>query len=254
MRSKTFNAGVKVGLAIVERKDMQYLYRGRRATSCSWISDTYDQIHVRGEMMGDAAGYLAEGGQAQVSLHDGVPDRASSSRRPWCSPSRRRIPGSRATRGRAPTSPRHSRPASSCRCRCSLKRASGSRSTRVRRVHRAREGVSDAPRGPSDGASTSCTKQISRTAPSDVVLTDGGSRTKTVPAFAAELVLGVAERLPEIDLLLEEHAEDWTVARMAAARPDDPASGRVRAAPPAGRTDLGGDQRSDRGGDGALIG
>jgi elongation factor P len=69
---KTFNAGVKVGLAIVERKDMQYLY----ADGIDFVFmdlDTYDQIHVSEKLMGDAAGYLVEGGQAQVSLHDGVP-------------------------------------------------------------------------------------------------------------------------------------------------------------------------------------
>ena len=37
-----------------------------------------------------------------------------------------------------------------------------------------------------------------------------------MPPFAVELVDGVAEHLPEIDLLLEEHAEGWTVARMTA--------------------------------------
>ena len=69
---KTFNAGVKVGLAIVERKDMQYLY----ADGIGFVFmdlDTYDQVHVSEQLMGDAAGYLVEGGQAQVSLHDGVP-------------------------------------------------------------------------------------------------------------------------------------------------------------------------------------
>jgi N utilization substance protein B len=38
---------------------------------------------------------------------------------------------------------------------------------------------------------------------------------RAVPGFARELVDGVAMFQPEIDLLLEEHAEDWTVARMA---------------------------------------
>ena len=53
-------------------------------------------------------------------------------------------------------------------------------------------------------------------APPDVVLTDWREADQTVTAFAAELILGVSEHLPEIDLLLEEHSEDWTVARMAA--------------------------------------
>jgi transcription antitermination protein NusB len=53
-------------------------------------------------------------------------------------------------------------------------------------------------------------------APSNVVLTDWREADQTVTPFAAELVLGVTEDLPAIDLLLEEHSEGWTVARMTA--------------------------------------
>jgi N utilization substance protein B len=53
-------------------------------------------------------------------------------------------------------------------------------------------------------------------APSDVVITDWREADRTVTSFAAELVVGVTEHLPEIDLLLEENSQDWTVARMAA--------------------------------------
>ena len=69
---KTFNAGVKVGLAIVERKDMQYLY-GDGTDYVFMDLDTYEQVRVPRELMGDAANYLTEGGEAQVSTHDGVP-------------------------------------------------------------------------------------------------------------------------------------------------------------------------------------
>ena len=69
---KTFNAGVKVGLAIVERKDMQYLY-GDGEDYVFMDLETYDQIHVPGALVGDAGGYLVEGGQAQVTVHEGVP-------------------------------------------------------------------------------------------------------------------------------------------------------------------------------------
>jgi elongation factor P len=69
---KTFNAGVKVGLAIVERKDMQYLY-GDGSDFVFMDLETYEQIHVPSDMMGDAAGYLTEGGSAQVALHEGIP-------------------------------------------------------------------------------------------------------------------------------------------------------------------------------------
>lgn len=39
---------------------------------------------------------------------------------------------------------------------------------------------------------------------------------REVPPYARELVDGVAEHRPAIDLLLEEHTQAWTVARMAA--------------------------------------
>jgi elongation factor P len=69
---RTFNAGVKVGLAIVERKPMQYLYAD--GTDAVFMDlETYDQIHVPSEVMGDATKYLAEGGEAQVAMHQGVP-------------------------------------------------------------------------------------------------------------------------------------------------------------------------------------
>ena len=42
------------------------------------------------------------------------------------------------------------------------------------------------------------------------------SADRLVPPFARELLDSVAEHQPEIDLLLEEHADGWTVARMAA--------------------------------------
>jgi elongation factor P len=69
---KTFNAGVKVGLAIVERKDMQYLY-GDGQDFVFMDLDTYEQIHIPGEMVGDSASYLTEGSSAQVATHDGAP-------------------------------------------------------------------------------------------------------------------------------------------------------------------------------------
>ena len=69
---RTFNAGVKVGLAIVERKDMQYLF----AEGGDYVfmdMQSYEQLHVPASIVGEAANYLVEGGTAQVSTHDGVP-------------------------------------------------------------------------------------------------------------------------------------------------------------------------------------
>jgi len=48
------------------------------------------------------------------------------------------------------------------------------------------------------------------------VLTSWREAGKDVPAFAETLVTGVSDHMPEIDLLLEERTEGWTVARMTA--------------------------------------
>jgi elongation factor P len=69
---RTFNAGVKVGLAIVERKAMQYLYPDGDDYVFMDL-ETYEQLHVPGAVMGDVARYLTEGGEAQVATHEGVP-------------------------------------------------------------------------------------------------------------------------------------------------------------------------------------
>ena len=69
---RTFNAGVKVSQAIVERTQMQYLYTDGQDTVFMDL-DTYEQIHVPASIMGDAARWLAEGAEAQVSLHEAVP-------------------------------------------------------------------------------------------------------------------------------------------------------------------------------------
>ena len=47
-------------------------------------------------------------------------------------------------------------------------------------------------------------------------MADWRTADRLVPVFAEELAVGVAERLPDIDLLLETHAEGWRVRRMAA--------------------------------------
>jgi elongation factor P len=69
---KTFNAGVKVGQAVVERKDMQYLY----ADGPDFVFmdlGTYDQLHVPAGIIAGAKDYLVEGGQAQITIHEGTP-------------------------------------------------------------------------------------------------------------------------------------------------------------------------------------
>jgi elongation factor P len=57
---RTFNAGVNVGLAIVERKEMQFLYRD--GDDYHFMdTDSYDQFMLRGEQLGESTSYLKDG-------------------------------------------------------------------------------------------------------------------------------------------------------------------------------------------------
>ena len=68
---RTFNAGVGVGLAIVERREMQYLYRDGE-NFVFMDTATYDQSSIPDAVVGEMAGYLTEGATAEVSTHEGT--------------------------------------------------------------------------------------------------------------------------------------------------------------------------------------
>ena len=69
---KTFNAGVKVETANVDRSEMQYLYRDG-GELVFMDTSSYEQLHVPAATVGDAAHFLLENQNAIVGLHDGVP-------------------------------------------------------------------------------------------------------------------------------------------------------------------------------------
>jgi elongation factor P len=69
---KTFNAGVKVETANVDKRDMQYLYKD--GTDFVFMdSATYDQVYVAETVVGDVANYLLENQNAMVATHEGNP-------------------------------------------------------------------------------------------------------------------------------------------------------------------------------------
>jgi elongation factor P len=69
---RTFNAGVRVETATVDRREMQYLYRDG-SDLVFMDTSSYDQIHVPAATVGDAAHFLLENQNAIVGLHEGVP-------------------------------------------------------------------------------------------------------------------------------------------------------------------------------------
>jgi elongation factor P len=70
VQEKTFNADEKVGMAAVERGEMQYLYR-EGDDLVFMDTRSYDQHHIPAEAIGDAVSYLVEGMTAVVTMHAG---------------------------------------------------------------------------------------------------------------------------------------------------------------------------------------
>lgn len=65
---RTFNAGVRVEQAIIDRRDMQFLYKdGDEFVFMD--TDTYEQINVKPAALGDVADYLVESATAQIALY-----------------------------------------------------------------------------------------------------------------------------------------------------------------------------------------
>ncbi|CDZ88249.1 elongation factor P [Rhodococcus ruber] len=69
---KTWNAGVKVETATVDRRDMTYLYHDG-SDYVFMDGETYDQISISEETLGGGARFLLENMQVQVATHEGTP-------------------------------------------------------------------------------------------------------------------------------------------------------------------------------------
>jgi elongation factor P len=65
---KTFRADEKVPLAVIDKREMQYLYREGDAY-VFMDNDTYDQIHVDAKDLGQAVRYLKEGDTAVLPTY-----------------------------------------------------------------------------------------------------------------------------------------------------------------------------------------
>ncbi len=69
---RTFNADTKVDTAVVDRREMQYLYHDGEG----WVfmdTSTYDQLSLSEQVVGDAKNYLLEEQTATVALHEENP-------------------------------------------------------------------------------------------------------------------------------------------------------------------------------------
>jgi elongation factor P len=67
---RTFRADEKVGFAMLDKREMQYLYRDGQ-DFVFMDAETYEQHHLPAAVVGGAASYLAEGASPIVSMHEG---------------------------------------------------------------------------------------------------------------------------------------------------------------------------------------
>jgi elongation factor P len=68
---KTFNAGIKIETATVDRRDYQYLYKDG-ADFVFMDTQDYDQITVPGETVGDAEHFMLENQNVNIAMYEGA--------------------------------------------------------------------------------------------------------------------------------------------------------------------------------------
>jgi len=69
---KTFNAGVKVEVAVVEKRDMQFLYKDGE-DFVFMDTNNYDQLTISAATVGEASNFMLENAEVIVAMHEGNP-------------------------------------------------------------------------------------------------------------------------------------------------------------------------------------
>jgi translation elongation factor P/translation initiation factor 5A len=221
---RTFNAGAKVEIENVDRRDFTYLYNDGDSFVFMDVAD-YDQITVGAATVGDAANFLLENQQVQIALNNGNPlyielPASVVLEITYTEPG---LQGDRSSP--APSPP--SRPATRSRCRCSSRQARRSRSTPARATTSA---ASTDDRLRSDertvqGAQARLDILFQSDVRGDelaVTLAAEAKRAANEPAreaswlYAREIVDGVIDNRDEIDEQIVTHARDWKLERMPA--------------------------------------
>ena len=69
---RTFRADEKVNLAVLDKREMQFLY-GDDQGLVFMDNETYEQTHIDPELLGDARRFLTDGTVCLVPMHEGRP-------------------------------------------------------------------------------------------------------------------------------------------------------------------------------------
>jgi elongation factor P len=68
---RTFRADEKVNLAVLDKREMQYLYPDE-AGLVFMDNESYEQLHVDPELLGDAVKFLKDGTVCLIPVYDGI--------------------------------------------------------------------------------------------------------------------------------------------------------------------------------------
>ena len=68
---RTFRADEKVNLAVLDKREMQYLYADE-AGLVFMDNETYDQMHVDPNLLGEARAFLRDGASVLVPVYEGT--------------------------------------------------------------------------------------------------------------------------------------------------------------------------------------
>ncbi|HVL64771.1 MAG TPA: elongation factor P [Actinomycetota bacterium] len=69
---RTFRADEKVNLAVLDKREMQYLYRDD-AGLVFMDNESYEQVHVDPDLLGDAVKFLKDSTVCNVPVYEGTP-------------------------------------------------------------------------------------------------------------------------------------------------------------------------------------
>ena len=218
---RTFNAGTKVETATVDKRAMTYLYK-EGADFIFMDGDTYDQVPVPAETVGDAANYLLDNAEVAIAVHDGTPlyIELPTSVELVISHTDPGLQGDRSTGGTKPATLEtgaeiqvplfvtHRREGQGRHPRRPVPRPrqqlTGRRTPTVAARSKARKRALDVLYESDVRGIDALTTLAERVALADPPVND----------YTIELVEGVAAHRRSIDEILTEYAEGWTVARM----------------------------------------
>ena len=209
-------------MAVIDKREMQYLYREGDCATSSWTTSRYDQLHVSHRRPRRArSNYLKEGDTAILPMYDGEVSASSCPRRSSSSVAETEpgVQGDRVS-GAAQAGDARDRPRGAG---AAVHRAG--REDQGRHPHR---GIPDArlsagsdrhgrhgkpPRISGAGLGLCYELEVRRLSVDELL--DAAARRRPT-STRCELVRGVERAQPDVDGLLREFSEHWAVERMPA--------------------------------------